>query len=167
MHGSKLLTWCLVAVFVLMTNVSSAGTPENSPAPDFVLKSRSGTNVRLSELRGQVVMINFWATWCGPCRQEMPLLEMLYQRYRKLGFTLLGVNVEESPSPAAGFLRDVEVSFPVLFDSDNVVSRLYEVSGMPSTVLIDRDGRVRFAHTGYVPGDETKYSRMVRTLIRE
>lgn len=156
-----------ILLLALVVNSTGAAVNENSAAPDFVLKSRNGHNVRLSELRGQVVMINFWATWCGPCRQEMPLLETLYQRYKKLGFTLLGVNVEENSRPAANFLKDVPVSFPVLFDSRNDVSKLYKVSGMPSTVIVDRDGKVRFAHTGYVPGDESKYSQMVRKLVRE
>src|SRR5687768_4943457 len=70
------------------------------PAPDFVLKSASGDNLRLSEYRGEVVMINFWATWCGPCRQELPLLDELYGRYNKVGFRLLGVNIDDDSSKA-------------------------------------------------------------------
>ncbi|GAB4358404.1 MAG: TlpA disulfide reductase family protein [Gammaproteobacteria bacterium] len=167
MQWRKGWIYTLALTFLLIGGAAQAALKENSPAPDFALKSRSGPNVRLSELRGQVVMINFWATWCGPCRQEMPLLESLYKRYRKLGFTLLGVNVEENSRPAERFLKDVPVSFPILYDNRNEVSKLYQVSGMPSTVIIDRDGKVRFAHTGYVPGDESKYSRMVRKLIRE
>jgi thiol-disulfide isomerase/thioredoxin len=167
MNWKKLRNSLLIGALALVTGVSGAKLPENTAAPDFVLKSHAGTNVRLSELRGQVVMINFWATWCGPCRQEMPLLEALYKRYEKLGFTLLGVNVEENIRPAQRFLKDVQVSFPILFDTRNEVSRRFQIGGMPSTVLIDRDGKVRFVHTGYTPGDEAKYSKVVRTLIRE
>ena len=79
----------------------------SGPAPNFTLQSRSGETVSLADLRGDVVMINFWATWCGPCRQEMPHLEALYQRYSDLGFTLLGVNVEEDASGADEFLAHV------------------------------------------------------------
>lgn len=138
----------------------------NEKAPDFALKSRAGTNLRLSELRGQVVMINFWASWCGPCRQEMPLLEKLYRRYKKLGFTLLGVNVEKDSRAAQAFLKDINVSFPILYDKENSVSRLYQVSGMPSTVVVDRDGKLRYRHTGYVAGDEQQYSKMIRTAMK-
>lgn len=138
-----------------------------SPAPDFTLKSLSGENVRLSELRGQVVMINFWASWCGPCRQEMPLLEALYQRYNALGFELLGVNVEQDVDDAKRWLADTKVSFPVLLDPSNELTRKYDVRAMPSTVLVDRDGNMRHLHKGYKPGDENTYQDLVRALIRE
>ncbi|MDY6827926.1 MAG: TlpA disulfide reductase family protein [Pseudomonadota bacterium] len=145
----------------------SIATVPDAEAPDFVLKSHSGENLRLSELKGQVVMINFWASWCGPCRQEMPLLDALHRKYQKLGFTLLGVNVEKDTAAARRFISDVPVSFPVLFDQKNTVSRSFDVSGMPSTVVLDRDGRVRYQHAGYVPGDETRYSEVVRELLRQ
>ena len=136
-------------------------------APDFTLKSNSGENLRLSEHRGEVVMINFWASWCGPCRQEMPLLEQLYSEYQPLGFTILGVNVEEDSSKAEALLSDIPVSFPVLFDTQSQVSKLYDVVAMPSTVLVDRDGNVRYLHHGYKPGYEQTYQEQVRALIRE
>jgi len=136
-------------------------------APDFALKSAAGSNVRLSEMRGQVVMINFWASWCGPCRQEMPLLDQLQQRYGKLGFVLLGVNVEQQQQTAQKFLKETPVRFPILWDSGNDVSRLYDVKAMPTTVIIDRDGKVRHMHPGYKPGDEAKYSDIIRALLRE
>ncbi|KRT58851.1 TlpA disulfide reductase family protein [endosymbiont of Ridgeia piscesae] len=137
------------------------------PAPDFTLKSLSGENLRLSELRGEVVMINFWASWCGPCRQEMPLLEALYQRYRPLGFTLLGVNVEQESAKARKLAKELGVSFPILFDSDNQVSKNYGVAAMPTTLLIDRDGNQRFIHQGYQPGYEEAYQEQIRLLVGE
>jgi thiol-disulfide isomerase/thioredoxin len=137
------------------------------PAPDFVLKSNGGKNVRLSELRGQVVMINFWASWCGPCRQEMPLLDELHSRYKGLGFTVLGVNVEEDSRKADGLLRQIPVSFPVLYDTENAVSEMYGVNAMPTTVMVDRNGNMRYLHKGYQPGYEVAYQEQVRTLIRE
>ncbi|MEO0422113.1 MAG: TlpA disulfide reductase family protein [Pseudomonadota bacterium] len=142
-------------------------TYEGQPAPDFTLKSLGGENVRLSELRGQVVMINFWASWCGPCRQEMPLLEALYQRYNPLGFELLGVNVEQDVDDAKRWLADTSVSFPVLLDPSNQLTKMYQVKAMPSTILVDRDGNVRHLHKGYKPGDENTYQDLVRSLIRE
>ncbi len=144
-----------------------AGSKIEGVAPDFALKSASGENIRLSELRGQVVMINFWASWCGPCRQEMPHLEALYQRYEPLGFALLGVNVEKDRRKADKMLADLSLSFPVLFDSRNEVSELYEVIAMPSTVIIDRSGKVRHVHHGYKPGYEETYQEQVRSLVKE
>lgn len=156
-----------IAALTLSVSTGALALSKNEPAPGFTLKSNSGGNVKLSELRGQVVMVNFWASWCGPCRQEMPLLDALHQRYRNLGFTVLGVNVEEDPAAARDLLEDVPVTFPILFDSKNQVSEAYEVDAMPSTVIVDRDGNVRYIHKGYVPGDENKYQEVVRALIRE
>ncbi len=139
----------------------------NEPAPDFTLKSMTGENVKLSELQGNVVMINFWASWCGPCRQEMPLLDEFYKKYNKLGFVLLGINVEEDSSKAANYLREIPVSFPILYDNTNSVSKLYNVDAMPSTVLVDRNGNLRFLHRGYKPGDENEYKKLMKALMRE
>lgn len=139
----------------------------NAPAPDFTLKSHSGQNLKLSEHRGEVVLINFWASWCGPCRQEMPLLSELHDKYKALGFTVLGVNVEQDSSEAKKLLKESPVSFPVLFDNDSVVSKQYDVVAMPSTVLVDRNGKMRFLHKGYKPGEEEIYLEMVRSLLRE
>jgi thiol-disulfide isomerase/thioredoxin len=112
-------------------------------------------------------MINFWATWCGPCRQEMPLLEQMYKKYRPMGFTLLGVNVEPDPAGAEDWLKETPVTFPILFDRENRVTKLYNVSGMPSSVLIDRKGNVRYLHRGYKPGDENTYLNHIRALVKE
>jgi thiol-disulfide isomerase/thioredoxin len=113
------------------------------------------------------VMLNFWATWCGPCRQEMPLLESIHKKYSKMGFTLLGVNVEPDSSAAEAWLKQTPVSFPILYDTESKVSKLYQVAGMPSTVIIDRKGVVRVLHQGYKPGDENEYLTHIRALLRE
>ena len=151
---------------LFMTTGVNAGA-DGGPAPDFALKSHSGENLRLSEFRGEVVMINFWASWCGPCRQEMPLLDELYTQYQPLGFTILGVNVEEDPSKAKQLLKESPVNIPILYDDKSEVSKLYKVVAMPSTVLVDRDGNVRYLHQGYKPGYEESYQQQVRALIRE
>ena len=139
----------------------------DKPAPDFTLKSLSGKNLKLSEHTGDVVMLNFWASWCGPCRKEMPLMNDLYNKYEKLGFVILGVNVEQELQLAKSFLSDTPVDFPILFDSSNKVSKAYDVIAMPTTVMIDRNGKVRYIHKGYKAGDEKKYKKMVKKLIRE
>ena len=148
------------------TSLASSGLTGQT-APDFALKSSNGENLRLSEYRGDVVMVNFWATWCGPCRQEMPLLDELYSRYQRVGFSLLGVNIDDNSSKAMDMVSELGVSFPVLFDSRKEVSKLYEVEAMPVTVLIDREGTVRYVHHGYKPGYEDKYLDQIRSLLRE
>jgi peroxiredoxin len=139
----------------------------NSSAPQFTLNAKGGRDVSLAQYKGQVVMINFWASWCGPCRQEMPLLESIYQKYNRMGFTMLGVNVEPDSKAADEWLKQTPVSFPILYDRDSKVSKLYNVAGMPSTVIIDRHGNLRKLHRGYQPGDENEYLDSIRALIRE
>lgn len=157
----------LLLIFTVAAAAVTLGAATKRDAPDFTLPSRGGKSVTLSSLKGQVVMINFWATWCGPCRQEMPLLEEIYSRYNRMGFTLLGVNVEEDSRGADAFLKETPVSFPVLFDSENEVSKLYDVIAMPSTVILDREGTVRYLHKGYKPGYENEYLSQIRTLLKE
>lgn len=158
----------VLAVLVSISCALSATASELSgPAPDFTLASNQGKNMRLAEMRGDVVMINFWASWCGPCRQEMPILEELYSRYSRAGFTILGVNVEPDPADADKILKDIKVSFPVLYDTESKVSQLYNVEAMPSTVLVDRDGNMRYLHRGYKPGYEDAYREQIKELIRE
>ena len=162
---ARSLAGSFCAAVLLLASVTALAAPES--APDFTLKSASGENLKLSEFRGDVVLLNFWASWCGPCRQEMPLLSELHEQYRDLGFTVIGVNVEEDTRKARKLLEDAPVSFPVLFDTESVVSREYDVVAMPSTVLVDRNGRLRYLHKGYKPGLEAKYQQQVRDLLRE
>jgi len=157
----------LAVITFLLAFSTSAMASDAGQAPDFTLTDRDGEIVSLSALRGKVVLINFWATWCGPCRTEMPLLEALYKRYESLGFELLGVNVEENSRDADTFLRDSPVTFPILYDPKNQVSQLFDVAAMPSTVLVDREGNVRFLHHGYQEGYENTYQDQIRALIRE
>jgi len=159
-----------IAVIVATLTLSLpalAGGPTGGPAPAFTLASRAGQDVSLAQYKGQVVMLNFWASWCGPCRQEMPLLESIYRKYGKMGFTMIGVNVEPDSNAANEWLKATPVSFPILYDRDSKVSKLYDVAGMPSTVIIDRSGKLRVLHRGYKPGDENEYLDSIRTLIRE
>ena len=134
-----LLTACLA--LGIPTLAAAAANP-GAPAPDFTLAARDGGKVSLAELKGQVVMINFWATWCGPCRQEMPLFAQLQSKYEPLGFTLLAVNVEPDSAAAVNWLKGMPITFPVLFDTDSAVAGRFGVEGMPSTVFVDRQGSV-------------------------
>jgi len=144
-----------------------AADTASGPAPDFTLGSRAGKPLSLADYKGKVVMLNFWASWCVPCKQEMPLLDTIYKKYGKMGFTLIGVNVEPDSKAANAVLEKIPVSFPVVYDTDSKVSQLYQVSGMPSTVIIDRKGQMRMLHRGYKPGDENEYLDSIRALMKE
>ena len=159
----------LIAIVLALAGPGSAAALPlaGAPAPDFASKSDSGRNVRLSELRGQVVLINFWASWCSPCRQELPLLNKIYTQYRSAGFVLLAVNVDDNRKEADAMLKRLDLRFPTLFDGSKSVAKLYGVDTMPATLVIDRDGRVRYVHRGYYEGYEKKYEQQVRELLKE
>ncbi|MGQ8366911.1 TlpA disulfide reductase family protein [Glaciecola sp. 1036] len=158
-----LLNSLLALIFSLFASFVYA----DAQAPDFTLKSKESGNIRLSEQRGNIVLVNFWASWCGPCREELPKMEAMYQEYQDLGFEILAVNVDDESSKADVLLNDIEVTFPVLYDSEGQVSQLYDVSAMPTTVMIDRDGNQRLLHMGYRTGDEKKYEKALKMLLRE
>jgi thiol-disulfide isomerase/thioredoxin len=163
------MSLALLAAGALLLPVAAteAAADPQGPAPNFKLPLRGGKDLSLAQLRGQVVMLNFWASWCGPCRQEMPLLESIQKKYKPLGFTMVGVNVEPDSAEAEKFLQQVPVSFPVAYDRDSNVSKLFRVRGMPSTVIVDRKGNTRMIHQGYKPGDENVYLDQIRSLLRE
>jgi len=136
-------------------------------APNFTLKSIRGDNLKLSERRGEVIMLNFWASWCDTCKQGMPVLNDIYLRYRDEGFTLFSINIEKEPEKARKALRELQVSFPVLMDTTHEVSEKYEVDEMPSTYLIDRDGNLRYTHRGFPGGFDDVLVKEVRELMAE
>ncbi len=120
----------------------------NTPAPEFRLASVDGGSLSLSELRGKVVVLNFWATWCVPCRAEMPALEHVYQMHRDRGLVVVGVDVQESAEKVLGFLPEVNVTFPIVLDSDTKLATRYRATGLPATFILDRQGVVRDIRLG-------------------
>ena len=162
---TKLFRRCAMAMIVIASTAFAADA--GGPAPAFTLAALSGGQSGLSQYKGQVIMVNFWATWCGPCQQEMPLLDQMYKKYKPAGFTLIGVNVDKEAPAVKELLARKPVSFPVLLDPANQASKAYHVDEMPSSVIIDRKGEIRYIHRGYKPGDENDYQDRIRQLIRE
>ena len=171
-------TWKCFFVAVLVGVLAACGGGDASDlttgegllgqaAPDFALVSNTGETVRLSDQRGKVVMLNFWASWCGPCRKEMPLLDELYRRYSAAGFMLYGVNVEEDSTDAKKLVKELGVTFSILFDTQSQAGTLYNIDAMPTTIVIDKKGEIRFVNRGYKAGDEVKYREEIRELIKE
>lgn len=146
---------------------AGASVAPRAQAPDFTLRQIDGPNLRLIEQRGRVVMVNFWATWCGPCRIELPHLSRLHEKYRASGFLMLGVNIDEDPAQAKALAAKLGLKFPVLLDTDKRVVGAYDLNAMPATVLIDKDGRARHVHRGYREGVEQTYEQQVRDLLKE
>lgn len=164
----KLMRYVAAVAAVLAIGIAATlALTGKQAAPDVAYTLLDGSQHRTTQLRGKVVLVNFWATWCGPCRQEMPHLNRLYEKYRASGFVLIGVNVDDDVRKAADVAAKLGVSFPVLLDTDKKVSRQYDLSTMPSTVLIDRDGRVKYVHLGYKTGYEDTYDKQVRELLKQ
>ena len=155
----------LVALLAVAGSVSAATQLLGADAPDFVLKSLSGKNLRLSEYRGEVVMLSFWATWCGDCRAQLAQLALMRDRYRDAGVELLAVSLDQSARQAGDVTADA--TYPVLHDPAGEVGRLYDVTKMPVMVLIDRGGVVREVFEGFRRGNEEQYLERVQALLRE
>ena len=128
---------------------TSAGVipaPQKSfQAPDFALQTAAGEELRLSDLRGQAVLLNFWASWCPPCKAEMPAFERAYQAWQEQGFTILAVNAasQDNPEDAQTFAQELGLSFPILFDLDGSVNLLYQVRSLPTSFFIDPQGVIQ------------------------
>lgn len=136
-------------------------------APDFALKALDGYNYRLSEYRGDVVAVVFWASWCGGCRPELERLQRLAGLYGDAGFQVLGVTVDEMADPARAVADAVGAAFPQLLDSTKSVSKTYRLQDLPTTVLIDRSGAVRFVHGELDTRGEREVLGELRMLLDE
>ena len=120
-------------------------------APDFQLKNLEGELVTLRDFRGKPVLINFWATWCPPCREEMPYLQQVYDEWTSKGLILLTIDIGESPTTINKFFAENNLSLPVLLDTDKEIGQAYGITGIPETFLIDKDGIIRKKQIGAYP----------------
>jgi len=128
--------------------VNQPGLLEGSPAPEFQLMRADGGFIRLEDYRGKVVLLNFWATWCLPCRSEMPLIQATYDQLGGQGFVALGVNFDEPAQDVIAFGEELGIGFPLLLDPGGEIQRLYRVVGYPTSVILDRQGRITAYHIG-------------------
>lgn len=182
-HWNWLFTAVLIlgALFIVATRVqpqqtAAALTPTSAgvvapapladhPAPDFTLNNLDGTKVALSDLKGQVLLINVWATWCPPCRVEMPTIQAAYEQYHDQGFTVAAVNLQEDPSAVATFMHEHQLTFSALLDPDGHVSRAYQAVSLPSSFFVDRRGVIRAVYHGPMP--RSIIAGTVEQLLRE
>lgn len=144
-------------------------TPEAKTAPLFTLKDLKGKSRSLKAEQGKVVLVNFWATWCGPCRYELPKLQEIYGKLKAENVTFFVVSVDdaETVSKVKPFVTEKKFEFPILLDTDaGVVSKYNEDGIIPFTVIIDHQGKIRHVHSGYNPGDEVVVEQELRTLLK-
>lgn len=146
---------CAIEVGSVVPDVSAPGIGRDAPG------------IRLANLRGRVVYVDFWASWCAPCRQSMPALDRYFRRFANRGFIVLGVNKDMAAPDAERFLQRFPVTFPLLADPGDGFARAFEVKAMPSGYLIDRAGRVRYVHRGFTSETATALESQIEQLVGE
>ena len=159
----------LCTLIMLSPLVHSAAPASAAPAPAFTLPlvANGEGDISLLKLRGSVVYVDFWASWCGPCRLSLPALDTLYREFADQGFAVTAVSVDVVEEDALDFLERYPVSYPVAIDKTGAVPRSYSVNGMPSGYLIDKAGRVRSVHVGFKKGDEAALREEIKALLAE
>jgi peroxiredoxin len=157
----------MILVAAMTASIAAAPTIVGKEAPDFVLRGLDGRNLRLSEFRGQVVLVNFWTRSDGDSRQQMPQLDRINITYQRAGLVVLGVSVDEDLRRAKEFAAAMSVTYPILFDTGTGIGKDYLLQKMPMTILVDRAGIVRYSAVGFKRGDERVYLDHIRELLRE
>lgn len=147
----RLLTLCLCIgwLFLLSHCAKEGKAPFPASAPDFTLKTLDGQEMTLSKLRGKVVLLDFWATWCGPCRESIPHLIQLYKTYQEKGLEVIGMNMDRGDiDTVRHFVKSMDIPYPILVTTEDVV-RNYGVTGLPTTIFIDKTGKIREKIPGF------------------
>lgn len=164
-----LVLWVAVADAAEPPPLGHRMNPVSPPvaAPDFTLPDMDGVEHSLNDLRGKVVMLNFWATWCPPCRREMPSMQRLYAKYSEQGLVVVAVNQFEDPDLVFEFTGrlSLEPTFPILFDRESRVAESYRVKGLPTTYLIDQHGNIRYQAIGGREFDHPEVEQLIRDLL--
>jgi cytochrome c biogenesis protein CcmG/thiol:disulfide interchange protein DsbE len=136
------------------------------PPPEISLPDMNGKAFSLAAHRGKVVVVDFWASWCAPCKEEMPVLESLYKRFKDKGLVVVGVSVDNEAANAKKFLTGVKVSFPIVHDAGHVVADKFKPPRMPTSYIIDKAGKIRFVHAGFRKEDAKKIEEEVTKLLK-
>jgi len=157
---------CALAAMLMTASGARALTPGDAP-PAIDMPDQTGINVELAALKGKVVLVDFWASWCGPCKKEMPVLEALNVKYAAQGLVIVGVNIDSSSKKMNKFLKGTPVSFRIVHDRKLVVANRYEPETMPTSYFIGRDGTVRYVHKGFAKGDAEVLEERVKALLAE
>lgn len=164
---SLLLGACALLVADWPAQADAGYALAGQPAPDFTLRASVGDNVRLSEHRGDVVVVSFWSSRCFPCREQLAALDRSLATYRSAGLKIYGVGVDDDADKSLEFARSVKVGFPLLLDPEKTAARAYQVDNLPMTILIDRNGTVRYALRDYTGASAALYLRQLRQLLNE
>lgn len=160
--------YCLATLMLSVISHASWAESEASLAPAFSLPDiYSGERMSLEQHQGKVVYLDFWASWCGPCRQSLPLLNKLRDELGSEYFEVIAINLDENPEDGKRFLQKYPVSYPVLIDMLKVTPEKYQLTGMPTSYLIDQNGKIQAVHQGFRSSDIDKIRKAVQTLMRQ
>lgn len=176
----KLVTIIFILITLYIPAFSQSNTPlelqlqqagfdipsETLPLIDFELKNLSGETKKLSDYKGQFIFLNFWATWCGPCRSEMPSMEAVYQELKSDGFTIVAVDLGEKKSTVQKFADEFDLTFPILLDESNLVGSMYNAQSIPTTYLIGRDGNIIGRAVGARPWEDAVYMDLFKEILK-
>ena len=147
------------------TAVAASRTQERKPAPDLALPDASGHIVHMTDFQGKVVLLDFWATWCGPCRTETPWLSELYNQYKSDGFTILGISMDDNWTPVKPFLARYNVPYPVVLGNDALTAGFGKLDALPVAYFVDRRGRVAATHVG--AGSRKQFQQIIESLLNQ
>lgn len=164
-HLPRALRACVAALAALSLTVPAAALDAGSKMPEIGLNDLAGTPVTVASLAGKVVIVDFWATWCAPCKEELPVLQKLYKKYGSKGLVVVGVSVDKDASGIKGFLSKLGVTFPIVHDANHQVSGRYKPPRMPSSYIVDRKGIVRFVHGGFRADDAAIFEKEIVGLL--
>jgi len=161
---TKSISWMLIILFLSSTLSASSSKQMGKDAPDFTLNKlmKSGT-VSLSALRGKVVLIDFWATWCPPCKKSLPLLDALDAKYRNL--KVVAINIDDDKENARAFLKQFKLKINAVYDEGKKIVELYDVPVMPTAYLVDQYGKIQYVHSGYNEKSMKKLEFTIRGLV--
>lgn len=157
----------VTGLITALTTTAGATVRTGEAPPPIGLPDTNGSPVDLEALRGKVVLVDFWASWCGPCRDEMPVLEALHQKYADDGLVIVGINIDRSAKKMRNFLKGTPVSFRVVPDHKLEVAARYEPPAMPSSYFIDKKGTLRHVHTGFSKNDASELESRLKALLGE
>lgn len=155
------------ALVMMFTTTAKAAAEVGQPAPLFELPSEHTSTVALQQLRGQVVYLDFWASWCGPCRQSFPWMADMHKRHAAQGLAIVAVNLDTRLADAQGFLKAVPAPFRIAYDAKGQTPREYAIKAMPTSLLIGRDGRIRQIHAGFRPSDTAALESAILEALKE
>lgn len=156
----------IIAALCIQPLLAGSGPAVGHRALDFKLKSFDGETVTLSQYRGKVVLLNFWASWCPPCKEELPLVDELQKTYGPYGLVVLAVNIDNHASNARKFLKEQDIDLTPLWDAEKRVVGVYDVDTMPTLLMIDQEGWIRYIHSGFKVEDLPVYKREIESLLR-